>query len=83
MKTILAGIAMVLLCGCFYPRDLQAEVVSAQLVKIDTINRYSNGQQQMLTWKDDYDIRYVSYASLNETFIVGTRMPMLRSTRLR
>jgi hypothetical protein len=83
MKTILAGIAMVLLCGCFYPRDLQAEVVSAQLIKIDTVNRYQTGQQQMLTWKDDYDIHYVSYASLKETYIVGTRMPMLRSTRLR
>jgi hypothetical protein len=83
MKTILAGIALVLLCGCFYPRDLQAEVVSAQLIKIDTINRYQNGQQQMLTWKDEHDIHYVSYASLKETYVVGTRIPMLRSTRLR
>lgn len=83
MKTILAGIALVLLCGCFYPRELQAEVVSAQLVKIDTVHRYHNLHQQMLTWKDEYDIQYVSYASLTEKYVVGTRMPMLRSTRIR
>ncbi len=83
MKTILAVIAMVSLCGCFFPRDIQAELVDAELVKIDTVHRHSRFAQQMLTWRDNYDVNYVSYASMNERFTVGTRIPMLRTTRLR
>jgi hypothetical protein len=52
MKTILAMTAIAaLLYSCSSPREIQAEMVSAELVKIDTAFRYTN-PEQMLTWRD-------------------------------
>lgn len=80
MKTLLACIPVVILAGCF-SKEIQVEMISAELIKIDTVNRYSNIQRQLLTWRDSYNMEYVSYVPMNETYILGTRMSMLRTTR--
>jgi len=51
MKTILAVATVAALYSCSPPRELQAEMVSAELVKIDTAFRY-NSPRQILTWRD-------------------------------
>ena len=79
MKTILAGIALVVIAGCYTHRELQVEMVKAELIRIDTVNRYSNLQRQQLTWKDQYNMEYVSYADMKQVYILGTKVPMLVS----
>jgi len=59
------------------PRELQAEMVSAQLVKIDTVFRYANSPKQLLTWRDDNHVDYLTYAPLNNSFLIGARMIVL------
>jgi hypothetical protein len=76
MKTILAVAAILALYSCSSPRQLQAEMVSAQLVKIDTAFR-DTGPTQMLTWRDDNEIDYVIYAPLNNVFLLGSKMTVL------
>ena len=77
MKTILV-IAIVLgLYSCFDPHELQAEMVSAELIRIDTAFRYTNDPQQMLTWRDENHIDYVTYAPLRNNFLLGSRMIVL------
>ena len=76
MKTILAVAAIAALYSCSSPRELQAEMVSAQLVKIDTAFRTTN-PTQMLTWRDDHDIDYITYAPLNNVFFLGSKMTVL------
>ena len=72
--------------SCYSSSGVQAEMVDAQLVKIDTVFRYaayqsqySWQQEQELTWKDSYNKQYVSFAGLNETYRVGSRILVLRT----
>jgi hypothetical protein len=80
MKTILVLLALVGLTGCFSRRELQVEMVSAQLVRIDTIHRYyPNEFKQQLTWRDEENVEYVSYAPMQAVYMVGTKMAVLKS----
>ena len=76
MKTILAVVTIAALYSCSPPRELQAEMVNAELVKIDTAFRYSN-PEQMLTWRDDNHIDYITYAPMNNVFFLGSKMIVL------
>ena len=80
MKTILVLLAVIGLAGCFSRKELQVEMVSAQLVRIDTIHRYyPNEYRQQLTWRDDENVEYVSYAPMQAVYSVGTKMSVLKS----
>jgi len=73
MRTILAAVALALLCGCYSYKDMQVEMKSAELIKIDTIYRYDR-QEQVLTWKSLDNVYYTSYAAMGPRFIVGSRV---------
>jgi hypothetical protein len=78
MKIILSALIIItVFMSCVSGREVQAEIVSAELVRIDTIYRYPNMQEQLLTWKSPKNVEYVSYASMYNSFVLGARMPML------
>jgi hypothetical protein len=75
MKTVLSLMGMALLFACGAGKEIQVDFVSAELVKIDTVYRYPNNYQQVLTWKGaENNVQYVSYASLNNSYSIGSRM---------
>ena len=76
MKTILAVATIAALYSCSSPREIQAEMVGAELVKIDTAFRYGI-PEQMLTWRDDNHVDYVTYAPMNNIFFIGSRTLVL------
>ena len=80
MKTILAALAFiaVIVTACGPSREINVEVVSAQLVKVDTIYRSSDNPKQQLTWRDSDNIEYISIVSMNRSYPVGVVMSMLR-----
>ena len=63
--------------GCFSGKGIQADMVSAQLVRIDTVFRYPDKREQLLTWRSAYNIEYTSYVPMSTIFQLGTRMPIL------
>lgn len=76
---MLLVLATVALASCYSPREIQVDMVSAQLVRIDTVYRYTEYKsQQVLTWRDNENIEYISYVPLQSNYIVGTRMAVLR-----
>jgi hypothetical protein len=77
MKTIVAIAIVILFYSCAGPRAVQAEMISAQLIKIDTAFRYAREPEQVLTWRDDNHIDYVTYAPLKNNFLLGSRMVVL------
>lgn len=84
MKTIIPILilAAVGLTSCYSRREIQVEMVSAELVKIDTIYRFAGDEQQpkqQLTWRDDQNTEYVSFVPLKTSYLVGTRMSVLRA----
>ena len=56
---------------------IYANLQEAELVKIDTVERYVNQYQQLLTWKTSDNMEYVSYVPLNRRYAVGTKTSVL------
>lgn len=86
MKKMFFALGVLTLGGCYSAKQFQVEMANAELIKIDTVMRYdispmesSWKREQQLTWVDDYNNRYVSYASLKQQYTVGTRITVLRS----
>ena len=77
MKTILVAIAFIAMAACRVEKDIQVEMVKVELIKIDTISRYTTEIKQ-LTWVDNDNIRYISFASLQQPYIVGTSSMVMK-----
>jgi hypothetical protein len=77
MKTFLISAALVALCGCAARKEVQVQMVNARLVKVDTVYRFNTDPQKQLTWKDENEIEYVTFASLGTSYPIGTRMMVL------
>jgi hypothetical protein len=82
MKTILAilgAIALVIaLIGCRTQKEIQVEMVQAELVKIDTIVRQFH-EQKLFTWRDKDNILYVSFMPMNYNYPIGSSMVVFRA----
>ena len=77
MKTFMISAALVALWSCAARREVQVQMVNARLVRVDTVFRFDKTPQKQLTWRDDLDIDYVTYASLTTTYPIGTKMMVL------
>jgi hypothetical protein len=77
MKALLVLAIGAFLTGCYATRDVQANLVDVELVKIDTVERYYNAPQQILVWRTSDKIDVVSYVPLGRKYTVGTRTSML------
>jgi hypothetical protein len=75
MKAVIALIGIVTFLACGTVREVEVDFVSTELVKIDTVFRYPNNYEQVLTWKSaENNVQYVSYDSLNKSYSLGARM---------
>lgn len=77
---IVSGLILVSSFGsCIAEQEIQGEMVNAELVKIDTVYRYPS-QQQLLTWRSaQRNVEYVTYASINSRYTLGSRITMIVS----
>ncbi|HEX2532722.1 MAG TPA: hypothetical protein VHK69_03245, partial [Chitinophagaceae bacterium] len=73
MKNIMYLFAAGMIWGCSTGREVQIEMVEAELVAIDTVYRHPVSRQ-VLRWRCSNKMEYVSYASINDRYIVGARM---------
>ncbi len=71
-------VAGTFLTGCFSAKEVQVEIINAQLIRIDTIYRYSNPQKQ-LTWMGSDKMEYVSVVDISEGYSIGTRMMVMKT----
>ncbi|HEX7847046.1 MAG TPA: hypothetical protein VF476_14695 [Chitinophagaceae bacterium] len=78
MKTLLATAIIAGVMGCSFSKDIQVEMASAQLIKIDTIYRNYDAVQKQLTWQDENKIAYVCFAPMTQSIPVGTKMFIMR-----
>jgi hypothetical protein len=81
MKTILLGCALIttLLCGCYSQKELQVEMIQAELIRIDTVSRSTPRQMQQLTFRDQWNLEYITFVPMEESYVIGVRMTMLRN----
>ena len=78
MKTIVViATSIVAVLGCRTGKDIQVEFVMAKLIKIDTVQRFSE-YKKVLTWKDNNNIRYTSYLPMKKHVFVGMEFLVMR-----
>lgn len=66
------------LCGCFVTKQtLHTELVTVQLIGIDTIFHQQSMRQQQLTWNTENNIKLITYAPMGNVFVVGTSFLVL------
>ena len=78
MKIILAVMGCVAIIGCNTGKEIQVEMVQAELIKIDTVFRQPNEKKQ-LTWRDQNNIEYISFVSMDHTYPLGMSMLVMRT----
>lgn len=77
MKTVIsAAVVALALFSCASQNEIQVEFVNAELIKIDTVYRPS-GHEQVLTWRTPNNVQYISYASIDDVYLVGARFPVM------
>ena len=78
MKTILLSLLFAAgVTGCYTAKEIEVEMVQAQLIRIDTVSPHPD-QKQNLTWRDQDDNDYVSYEPMYVNYLVGSRMLIMR-----
>lgn len=75
MKVALFVVAVVV-CSCYAKKEIQVEMVDAELVKIDTIYR-STGHEQLLYWKGENNLQFISFVPISKSYRVGAKMPVM------
>jgi hypothetical protein len=71
LKTALPLIAISMYTACSLERELQADFVEAELVKIDTVYRYT-ANEVVLTFKCRNRAEFVSFVPLESAYKVGS-----------
>jgi len=77
MKTILVAMIIIAVTGCRTGKDIQVEFVVARLIKIDTVQRFTE-YEKVLTWQDTDNIRYTCYLPMKKHVTVGMEMLVMR-----
>jgi hypothetical protein len=79
MKRFLPLTVLAFLAVCNTEREIQADVMNANLVKIDVVTRYPNLKQKMLTWRAADNVLYVTFEPMSTDLLVGaSRSVMMR-----
>ena len=77
MKQILPFFLAAAIISCGTAKEVQVDMADVQLVKIDTIQRYPNSSEKVLTWQDDNHMSYVTFVPLESYYVVGARMRVM------
>ena len=77
MKTIIVTMIVAAVLGCRTGKEIQVEFVTAKLIKIDTVQRFTE-YEKVLTWEDTDKIRYVCYLPMKKRVTVGMEMLVMR-----
>ncbi len=77
MKTIIVAMIIIAVLGCRTGKEIQVEFVMAKLIKIDTVQRFTE-YEKVLTWEDTDNIRYTCYLPMKKRVTVGMEMLVMR-----
>jgi hypothetical protein len=77
MKKLLPGIMAAILCSCSTGKEVQMSMIDVELVKIDTVQRYPQDRQKLLTWHGFDNVDYVTFAPITNYYSLGSRMKVM------
>jgi hypothetical protein len=65
------------LFSCAHEKTIQMNITNVQLVKIDTVLRYPNITEQILTWRSEDHVDYVTFEPISKYYVVGSKMTVM------
>lgn len=74
---VLAASVAAFAIGCAEQKEVQMDFADVELVKIDTIQRYPETAQKLLTWRDENNIDYQTFVPIGLYFPLGARMKVM------
>ena len=77
MKKLIPLVAAAFLFSCAGQKEIQVNMTNVQLIRIDTLERYPYASQQVLTWRSDDHIDYITFEPINRYYLVGSKMAVL------
>jgi len=77
MKKVLPIVLTAALISCGASKEVQVDLTDVQLIKIDTVQRYPNSAEKILTWQDDNHMSYVTFVPIETHYMVGARMKVM------
>lgn len=77
MKKILPFLLAAAVAGCGTEQAIQMNIEDAQLVKIDTVQRYPNASEKVLTWRTEDRVDYITFVPMASHYTVGSRMKIM------
>lgn len=77
MKKTLPFFLAAIFAGCAAEREIQMDIADVELVKIDTVQRYPNAPEKILTWRSDDHIDYVTFVPIETSYALGSRMKVM------
>ena len=76
MKTVLLLFGITLF-GCAIKKEVQADLIDVELVKIETVQRYPDQEQKLLTWRDMHNVSYVTFEPMSADYKLGSVIKMI------
>lgn len=77
MKLILTLAIAIATYSCAPQPSIQADIVDATLIDVQTEHRYPHQNKKLLTWKTSNDLTIVTFAPKKAYYPLGTRMKMI------
>ena len=77
MKTVLLLLGTTLAFGCVTQKEVQADLIDVELVKIETVQRYPDIEQKLLTWKDGNNVNYITFEPASADYKLGAVMKVM------
>jgi len=70
-------LAVAFIAGCGSEHEIQMNIADAELIKIDTVQRYPNATEKLLTWRTEDRIDYVTFVPINSYYPLGSRIKVM------
>jgi hypothetical protein len=77
MKKLIPLILAGFIFSCGTEKQIQMSMTNVQLVRIDTVSRYPSISQQLLTWRSDDHVDYITFEPLGSSYVLGSRMTVM------
>ena len=74
---LLAACLTAFIVSCSEEKEVQMNLTDVQLIKVDTIQRYPNASEKLLTWRDENHISYVTFVPLETYYPLGAKMKVM------
>lgn len=74
---LMAATVATFIVSCSAEREVQMDLTDVQLVKIDTIQRYPNASEKLLTWRGEDQVNYVTFVPIETYYPIGARMKVM------